>query len=94
MLGIGLREIERRVLELNRYLTKRLAEEGLRVLSPLDAESHRSAETLVSSDEPSQAVSSLAAKKIFVTEKPQGFRVATSFFNDENDIEKLIESLT
>ena len=93
MLGIGLREIEGRVLELNRYLTKRLAEEGLRVLSPLDAESHRSAETLVASDEPSQAVSKLAAKKIFVTEKPQGFRVATDFFNDEEDIERLIESL-
>jgi len=93
MLGIGLREIEGRVLELNRYLTKRLAEEGAKVLSPLDAESHRSAETLVFSDEPSKAVSSLAAKKIFVTEKPQGFRVATDFFNDEADIERLIESL-
>ena len=93
MLGIGLREIEGRVLELNRYLTKRLAEEGLKVLSPLDVESHRSAETLVSTDEPSKAVSSLAAKKIFVTEKPQGFRVATDFFNDEEDIERLIESL-
>ena len=93
MLGIGLREIEGRVLELNRYLTKRLAEEGLKVLSPLDVESHRSAETLVSTDEPSKAVSSLAAKKIFVTEKPQGFRVATDFFNDEADIERLIESL-
>ena len=44
-------------------------------------------------DEPSKAVSSLAAKKIFVTEKPQGFRVATDFFNDEEDIERLIESL-
>jgi cysteine desulfurase/selenocysteine lyase len=93
MLGIGLREIETRVLELNRYLTKRLAEEGLKVLSPLDVESHRSAETLVSSDKPSQAVASLAAKKIFVTEKPQGFRVATDFFNDEEDIERLVESL-
>jgi selenocysteine lyase/cysteine desulfurase len=93
MLGIGLREIEGRVLEINRYLTKRLAEEGLKVLSPLDVESHRSAETLVSSDEPSQSVSTLAAKKIFVTEKPQGFRVATDFFNDEDDIERLIEAL-
>jgi cysteine desulfurase / selenocysteine lyase len=94
MLGIGLKEIEGRVLELNRYLTKRLAEKGLKVRSPLDVEGHRSAETLVSSDEPARVVSSLAAKKIFVTEKPQGFRVATHFFNDEEDVERLIESLS
>jgi hypothetical protein len=62
MLGIGLREIETRVLELNRYLTKRLAEEGVKVIAAR-CESHRSAETLVSSDEPNRAVSSLAAKK-------------------------------
>jgi selenocysteine lyase/cysteine desulfurase len=32
-------------------------------------------------------------QKVFVTEKPQGFRVATDFFNNEDDIERLIEAL-
>jgi len=94
MQSTGLKSIEERVLELNRYLTNRLIESGWKVLSPLNEESHRSAETLVAAENPAQVVSSLAAKKVLVTEKPQGFRVATDFFNNEEDVEKLIEALT
>jgi len=93
MQSIGLKSIEERALELNRYLTSRLVESGWTVLSPLDEESHRSAETLVAAENPAQTVLALAAKKILVTEKPQGFRVATDFFNNEEDVEKLIEAL-
>jgi len=94
MQSIGLKSIEERALELNRYLTNRLIESGWKVLSPLNEESHRSAETLVAAENPAQVVSSLAAKKVLVTEKPQGFRVATDFFNNEEDVERLIEALT
>jgi selenocysteine lyase/cysteine desulfurase len=93
MLGIGLKEIERRVLGLNQYLTKRLDEVGWKVLSPLTVETFRSAETLVAAQNPAKIVSSLAGQKVFVTEKPQGFRVATDFFNNEGDVERLIEAL-
>lgn len=93
MQSIGLKSIEERALELNRYLTNRLIETGWKVLSPLTEESYRSAETLVGAENPSEVVSALAAKKILVTEKPQGFRVATDFFNNEDDVEKLIEAL-
>jgi len=93
MQSIGLKSIEERALELNRYLTNRLSETGWKVLSPLGNESYRSAETLVAAENPSQTVSALAAKKILVTEKPQGFRVATDFFNNEEDVEGLIEAL-
>jgi cysteine desulfurase / selenocysteine lyase len=94
MLTTGLKEIETRSLELNRYLTGRLIDAGWKVLSPLSVESHRSAETLVASENPAQLVASLAAKKVVVTEKPQGFRVATDFFNNEDDVERLIEALS
>jgi selenocysteine lyase/cysteine desulfurase len=94
MLTIGLKEIEQRSLELNRYLTRRLIEAGRKVLSPLTDESHRSAETLVATENPAGVVASLAAKKVLVTEKPQGFRVATDFFNNEDDVERLIEALS
>jgi selenocysteine lyase/cysteine desulfurase len=93
MQSIGLKSIEERALELNRYLTSRLLENDWKVLSPLSEESHRSAETLVAAENPAEVVSSLAAKRILVTEKPQGFRVATDFFNNEDDVEKLIEAL-
>jgi selenocysteine lyase/cysteine desulfurase len=62
-------------------------------LSPLEDERFRSAETLVAADDPAGIVKRLAAEKIFVTEKPQGFRVATDFFNNEEDIDQLIHRL-
>lgn len=91
MQEIGMRNIEARALELNQLLTGRLDEIGWKVLSPLGE--HRSAETLVACDNPTQLVNELAEQKIFVTEKPQGFRVATDFFNNSDDIETLIRRL-
>ncbi|HEV8369083.1 MAG TPA: aminotransferase class V-fold PLP-dependent enzyme [Pyrinomonadaceae bacterium] len=93
MQGVGIAAIEERALGLNRYLTGRLTEAGWKVLSPLANESYRSAETLVGVENPAQVVSSLAEKKILVTEKPQGIRVATDFFNNEDDVDRLIEAL-
>jgi selenocysteine lyase/cysteine desulfurase len=60
----------------------------------LQDEQHRSAETLVAAENPAEVVNKLAARKVYVTEKPEGFRVATDFFNNEDDIERLIDALT
>jgi cysteine desulfurase / selenocysteine lyase len=90
MQSIGMANIEARALELNRTLTAKLNEIGWQVLSPLGDERFRSAETLVAADEPAKVVSRLGQHKIFVTEKPQGFRVATDFFNNNDDIDQLI----
>jgi selenocysteine lyase/cysteine desulfurase len=93
MQSIGMANIEARALELNRKLTSRLDEIGWKVLSPLEHEQFRSAETLVAAENPADVVRKLAQRKIFVTEKPQGFRVATDFFNDESDIDALLTGL-
>jgi len=93
MQSLGMANIEARALDLNRVLTAKLNEIGWKVLSPLDDERFRSAETLVVAENPAKVVTDLASQKILVTEKPQGFRVATDFFNDEDDIERLIEAL-
>jgi cysteine desulfurase/selenocysteine lyase len=93
MQSIGMTNIEARALDLNRTLTAKLNEIGWKVLSPLEDERFRSAETLVAAENPAQVVSQLGSQKIFVTEKPQGFRVATDFFNNEDDIEKLSHGL-
>jgi cysteine desulfurase/selenocysteine lyase len=93
MQRIGLSEIEQRALQLNRLLTDSLSEAGWKVLSPLHDERFRSAETLVRASDPSQLVQQLAQEKILVTEKPEGLRVATDFFNNESDVENLISSL-
>ncbi len=93
MQSIGPANIEARALELNRQLTTRLDEAGWKVLSPLSAERYRSAETLVADHNPAEVVSKLASENIFVTQKPEGFRVATHFFNNDADIENLIDIL-
>ena len=93
MQSIGMKNIEARALDLNQRLTAELNEIGWRVLSPLTEERFRSAETLVGAENPADIVAHLAARKIYVTEKPQGFRVATDFFNDEEDIKKLSHEL-
>lgn len=93
MQAIGPKHIEARVLELNRKLTARFIDSGWKVLSPLNNEAYRSAETLVAADDPAQVVSKLAARKVFVTEKPEGFRVATDCFNNDDDIESLVDAL-
>jgi selenocysteine lyase/cysteine desulfurase len=93
MIETGQENIEARVLDLNRYLTMRLGEAGWKVLSPLQDEDMRSGETLLLAERPKRTVAHLARRGIVVTEKPQGIRIATHFFNNEAEIERLIESL-
>lgn len=94
MTQIGVRNIEERALSLNMLLTTRLMETGWTVLSPISSESMRSAETLVAVEEPAKLVSRLAERKVIVTEKPQGIRVATHLFNNEQDVEHLLAALS
>lgn len=94
MTGIGMRNIQERALSMNRVLTDGLVEAGFRVLSPLGNENSRSAETLVAFENPAQVVTQLAEQSVIVTEKPEGIRVATDFFNNEQDIERLLEGLS
>jgi selenocysteine lyase/cysteine desulfurase len=94
MMKAGVKEIEQRSLSLNKLLTERLMEAGSIVLSPLLNEKMRSAETLVSVEDPGGFVAKLAEQKVIVTEKPQGIRIATDFFNNEDDIERFTSALS
>src|SRR5229473_2451795 len=87
---IGSGNIQARALELNRLLTSRLMENGWKILSPQQDEGARSAETLVAIEKANGVVRHLLRRGVIVTEKPEGIRVATHFFNNEDDIEKLI----
>ena len=93
LMEIGIRNIQERALLLNRFLTERVSNAGWKILSPLRDEGLRSAQTLIAVEHPAEVVSKLAARGVIVTEKPQGIRVATDFFNNEEDIEKLMEGL-
>jgi len=91
--SIGMANIQERALGLNRYLTERLERIGAEVLSPLDPEKYRSAQTLVRLTRPGKTVKALTRKGILCTRKPEGMRVATHFFVNELDIDRLIEAL-
>jgi len=90
---VGIANIQARALELNRLLTSRLTESGWRILSPLLNDATRSAETLVQAERPGELVRSLLRRGVVVTEKPRGIRVATHFFNNEEDVERLIAAM-
>jgi cysteine desulfurase / selenocysteine lyase len=90
---IGAANIQARVLELNRLLTTRLSTIGWHVLSPIRDDNVRSGETLVKVDKPDEVARHLFRRGVVVTEKPQGMRVATHFFNNEEDIERLIAAM-
>ena len=71
------------------YLTSRLQRRDFEVLSP--GGDHRSGETLVALPDPKAACRALAERNVFVTEKPEGLRVATHFYNNEHDIDACVE---
>jgi cysteine desulfurase/selenocysteine lyase len=90
---LGVEQVKRRALALNRRMTESLNEAGWKVLSPLADERARSAETLVAAKDPRATVKHLSRRGIAVTIKPEGFRAATHFFNDDSDIERLVSAL-
>jgi len=93
LLKFGTEEIERRALAINRHLTEQLAAANWRVLSPLKDEAMRSAETLVAARDPARVAKHLSGRGVAITQKPEGIRVATHFFNDEADIARLLLAL-
>lgn len=91
LLGIGIEAIAARVLALNTYLTDGLRRLGVDVLSP--GGSFRSGETLCRVPEPQLAAAFLADRGVLVSVKPQGLRIATHFFNSEEDVSRGLAAL-
>jgi selenocysteine lyase/cysteine desulfurase len=89
--ALGTAAIEARVLALNEYLTSSLERAGLRVLSP--GGRHRSGQTLVAVDDPPRAARFLQDRGVLVTEKPQGLRISTHFYNTEEDVDRCLAAL-
>jgi selenocysteine lyase/cysteine desulfurase len=88
---LGADSIAERVLELNLLLTSHLAREGFTVHSP--GGEHRSGQTLVEVPDPPRAVAFLEQSGVLVTEKPEGVRISTHFYNDEADVEACVRGL-
>jgi cysteine desulfurase/selenocysteine lyase len=91
LLRVGREAIANRILELNMYLTSRLAHAEFEVLSPPDP--HRSGQTLCALPEPPRAAAFLRERGVLVTPKSDGVRISTHFFNNEEDIDRCVGAL-
>lgn len=89
--GIGMEAIAERVLALNAHLTSRLGRESMEVLSP--GKGHRSGQTLVRVPDPARARAFLLDRGVHVTEKPEGVRVSTHFYNTEAELDACVDAL-
>jgi len=89
--AVGRAGIAERVLTLNTHLTTRLAREDFEVLSP--GGEHRSGQTLVGVEQPALAVAYLRERGIYVTEKPEGVRISTHFYNSEHEVDTCVDAL-
>jgi len=72
-------------------LTTRLTRESFEVLSP--GGEHRSGETLVRVPQPERARAHLLERGVHVTQKPEGLRISTHFYNDEDEVDSCVEAL-
>jgi selenocysteine lyase/cysteine desulfurase len=89
--GIGRDRIQSRVIQLNTVLTSAMRHEGFEVLSP--SGSGRSGQTLIAMDDPGAVTEFLRGEGILVTQKHQGIRVSTHFYNNDDDIAKFVNAL-
>jgi cysteine desulfurase/selenocysteine lyase len=89
--GLGIDAIAERILALNMYLTFRLERAGFEILSP--GGPHRSGQTLVRVSDPRQARRFLHERNVHVTEKREGVRISTHFYNTEAEVDACVDAL-
>jgi selenocysteine lyase/cysteine desulfurase len=92
---IGIRGIERRILKLSDYLIDSLGDLKLEILSPIEERKHRSGIILFKARKkmPREIVNELEKRKIIVSQRGVGIRVSTHFYNNEQDVDKLMIGL-
>ena len=89
---VGIDEIEKRILSLTEYLVEKLQELNLRVSSPLE-EKYRSGIIVFKADKAEEIVTKLKKEMIIVSALGDGIRVSPHFYNNEEDIDRLISNL-
>jgi len=93
---IGIKHIERRILDLTDYLIDNLQKMKLEILSPIEEKKYRSGIILFKArkKKPADIVMELEKRNnIIVSARGKGIRVSSHLYNNEDDIDKLISSL-
>ena len=89
---IGAENVVKRVLFLNKFLEEKLRGLGIDVINQKD-DIHRSGILIAKISNQKEVVEQLFKKNIIVSARGEGVRISTSIFNNEEDIETLIEAL-
>ena len=94
MKAIGFENIRKRIAELTDYLIKGLNRSGIKVISPISRPDERSAIVAFTlGGENGPYVDRLAEKDIYVSLRAGFIRVALNFFNNEDEIDRLLDAL-
>jgi selenocysteine lyase/cysteine desulfurase len=94
LLELGVEAIGRRVLELTDRLVEGLARCGARLLSPRGPGEASGIVSFQLGDEaPARSAARLRERGVFVVERRGGVRASPHFYNDEDELQRLLESL-
>src|ERR687888_425692 len=90
---IGIKYIERRILDLTSYLVEKLEELNLETISPLKEEKWRSGIIVFKIHNANETVRTLEKKRVIVSARGGGIRVSPHLYNNEEDIDTFIQEL-
>jgi cysteine desulfurase/selenocysteine lyase len=90
--NIGIKNIERKILQLTGYIIKKLESLNFEIISPIKNENERSGIIVFKSQKlpPLSIVKRLEKENIIVSQRGRGIRISPHFYNNEGDIDKLI----
>ncbi len=90
--NIGIKNIERKILQLTDYIIKKLESLNFEIISPITNENERSGIIVFKSKKlpPLTIVKRLEKENIIVSQRGKGIRISPHFYNNEVDIDKLI----
>jgi cysteine desulfurase/selenocysteine lyase len=93
---IGIRHIEKRIMDLTDYLIDNLQKIKIEILSPIEEKKYRSGIILFKARKkmPVDIVGELEKRsKVLVSARGKGIRISPHFYNNEEDVDKLIIGL-
>jgi len=93
---IGINQIERRILNITDYLIDKLQNWNLQILSPIEEKKYRSGIIVFKPNERKPldiGIQVEKKRKIIVSGRGNGIRVSPHFYNNEDDIDKLVSAL-
>jgi len=90
LLGVGIENIKKRIMDLTDLLIAELQESGISVLTPLEPDC-RSGIVFFGAVNPGDLYKKLSSQKIIVSHRGAGIRVSPHFYNTEDEILRLVD---